>query len=49
MTDKRLEFHSERSEKGLQIHCEGLGGKCADHSIAAADDASAPLQKLLTK
>lgn len=49
MTDRRPEFQGEQFEKGLQIRREVLGDAYVDRSIAAADDVSAPLQKLLTE
>lgn len=49
MTDRRPEFKGEQFEKGLQIRREVLGDAYVDRSIAAADDVSAPLQKLLTE
>jgi 4-carboxymuconolactone decarboxylase len=49
MTDRRPEFQTEQFEKGLQIRREVLGDAYVDRSIAAADDVSAPLQKLLTE
>lgn len=49
MTDRRPEFTGEQFEKGLQIRREVLGDAYVDRSIAAADDVSAPLQKLLTE
>jgi len=45
----RPEFEGEQFEKGLQIRREVLGDAYVDRSIAAADDVSAPLQKLLTE
>jgi 4-carboxymuconolactone decarboxylase len=45
----RSEFQGERFEKGLQIRREVLGVKHVERSIAAADDVSAPLQKLITE
>jgi len=49
MSSKRPEFEGEQFEKGLQIRREVLGDKYVDRSIAAADDMSAPLQKLITE
>ncbi|WP_420410141.1 carboxymuconolactone decarboxylase family protein [Hoeflea sp.] len=49
MTDRRPEFQTEQFEKGLKIRREVLGDAYVDRSIAAADDVSAPLQKLLTE
>jgi 4-carboxymuconolactone decarboxylase len=49
MTDRRPEFQTEQFEKGLEIRREVLGDAYVDRSIAAADDVSAPLQKLLTE
>ncbi|MBC7281065.1 carboxymuconolactone decarboxylase family protein [Hoeflea sp.] len=45
----RPEFQGEQFEKGLQIRREVLGDAYVDRSLAAADNASAPLQKLLTE
>ncbi|MEQ8479777.1 MAG: carboxymuconolactone decarboxylase family protein [Hoeflea sp.] len=49
MTDRRPDFQTEQFEKGLKIRREVLGDAYVDRSIAAADDSSAPLQKLLTE
>lgn len=47
--NKRPEFQGEQFEKGLRIRREVLGETYVDRSLAAADDTSAPLQKLLTE
>ncbi|MCR9121701.1 MAG: carboxymuconolactone decarboxylase family protein [Phyllobacteriaceae bacterium] len=49
MTNNRPEFQGEQFDKGLQIRREVLGDAYVDRSIAAADDVSAPLQKLITE
>ncbi|RNC95922.1 MAG: 4-carboxymuconolactone decarboxylase [Oricola sp.] len=49
MTNKRPELEGERFEKGLRIRRQVLGDAYVDRSIAAADDVSAPLQKLITE
>jgi 4-carboxymuconolactone decarboxylase len=49
MTNKRPEFQGEQFDKGLQIRRQVLGDAYVDRSIAAADDVSAPLQKLITE
>lgn len=45
----RDEFQGEQFEKGLKIRREVLGDKYVERSLAAADDVSAPLQKLITE
>jgi 4-carboxymuconolactone decarboxylase len=45
----RSEFQGEQFEKGLKIRREVLGDKYVERSLAAADDVSAPLQKLITE
>ena len=45
----RSEFQGEQFEKGLKIRKEVLGDAYVERSIAAADDVSAPLQKLITE
>jgi 4-carboxymuconolactone decarboxylase len=45
----RDEFQGEQFEKGLKIRKEVLGSGYVDQSLAAADDVSAPLQKLITE
>jgi len=45
----RSEFEGEQFEKGLQIRREVLGSAYVERSLAAADDVSAPLQKLITE
>ena len=49
MSERRPEFEGEQFEKGLQIRREVLGEAYVERSIAAADDVSAPLQKLITE
>lgn len=49
MPEKRPEFQGERFDAGLEVRREVLGGTYVDASIAAADDVSAPLQKLITE
>ena len=49
MASERPEFQGERFEKGLEIRREVLGSSHVDRSLAAADDYSAPLQKLVTE
>ena len=49
MTERRPEFQGEPFEKGLKIRREVLGNAYVDRSLDAADDMSAPLQKLLTE
>lgn len=49
MTNNRPEFQGEQFDKGLQIRRQVLGDAYVDRSIAAADDVSAPLQKLITE
>ena len=49
MTDRRPEFQGEQFEEGLKIRREVLGSAYVDRSIAAADDVSASLQKLITE
>lgn len=46
---KRPEFAGEKFEKGLAIRREILGHDYVDRSVAAADDMTAPLQKLITE
>jgi len=45
----RDEFQGKLFEKGLKIRKEVLGNAYVERSIAAADDVSAPLQKLITE
>lgn len=45
----RSEFQGEQFEKGLKIRREVLGDQYVERSLAAADDVSAPLQKLITE
>ncbi|MFB2552053.1 carboxymuconolactone decarboxylase family protein [Ensifer soli] len=45
----RKEFEGEAFEKGLKIRREVLGDAYVDKSLKAADDVSAPLQKLITE
>ena len=45
----RKEFQGPQFEKGLQIRREVLGDAYVERSLAAADDVSAPLQKLITE
>lgn len=45
----RPEFQSELFEKGLKVRREVLGGAYVDAAVAAADDITAPLQKLVTE
>lgn len=45
----RPEFAGEKFEKGLEIRREVLGREYVDRSVAAADDMTAPLQKLVTE
>jgi 4-carboxymuconolactone decarboxylase len=45
----RPEFETEQFKKGLAIRREVLGDAYVDRSVAAADDVSAPLQKLITE
>ena len=49
MSTLRAEFQGELFEKGVQIRREVLGSAHVDRSLAAADDYSAPLQKLITE
>ena len=46
---KRPEFAGEKFDKGLEIRREVLGRDYVDRSVAAADDMTAPLQKLVTE
>jgi len=45
----RPEFEGEQFEKGLAIRREVLGEAYVARSLAAADEVSAPLQKLITE
>lgn len=45
----RPEFEGEQFEKGLAIRREVLGNAYVERSLAAADEVSAPLQKLITE
>lgn len=45
----RAEFQTEQFDKGLKIRREVLGDAYVSKSLAAADDVSAPLQKLITE
>lgn len=45
----RPEFQGERFEKGLKVRREVLGEAYVDASLAAADELTAPLQKLVTE
>lgn len=45
----RPEFEGEQFEKGLAIRREVLGDAYVERSLAAADEVSAPLQKLITE
>ena len=45
----RPEFSTDQFQKGLKIRKEVLGGAYVDRSVAAADDMTAPLQKLVTE
>ena len=45
----RAEFQTEQFDKGLKIRREVLGDAYVSRSLAAADDVSAPLQKLITE
>ncbi len=45
----RPEFTGKQFEKGLEIRREVLGREHVDRSVAAADDLTAPLQKLVTE
>jgi len=45
----RPEFSGEQFQKGLKIRREVLGSEYVDRSVAAADDMTAPLQKLVTE
>jgi 4-carboxymuconolactone decarboxylase len=45
----RSEFEGEQFEKGLEIRRAVLGERYVERSLAAADDVSAPLQKLITE
>lgn len=45
----RPEFAGEQFQRGLKIRKEVLGADYVDRSVAAADDVSAPLQKLITE
>lgn len=45
----RPEFQGELFEKGLKVRREVLGDAYVDASVAAADDITAPLQKLVTE
>lgn len=45
----RPEFQGELFEKGLKIRREVLGEAYVNRSVAAADDMTAPLQKLITE
>jgi 4-carboxymuconolactone decarboxylase len=46
---ERPEFEGELFQKGLNIRREVLGREHVDRSVAAADDLTAPLQKLITE
>lgn len=46
---RRPEFQGERFEKGLQLRREVLGDAYVQPSLDAADDLTAPLQKLITE
>jgi 4-carboxymuconolactone decarboxylase len=43
------EFQGEQFEKGLKVRKEVLGEKHVNASLAAADELTAPLQKLVTE
>lgn len=45
----RPEFTGEQFEKGLKVRREVLGDDYVNASVAAADDLTAPLQKLVTE
>lgn len=45
----RPEFQGEQFEKGLKVRREVLGDAYVEASVAAADDITAPLQKLVTE
>jgi 4-carboxymuconolactone decarboxylase len=45
----RSEFRGDQFEKGLKVRREVLGDRYVERSLAAADDISAPLQKLITE
>lgn len=45
----RPEFETDQFKKGLAIRREVLGDAYVERSVAAADDVSAPLQKLITE
>ena len=45
----RPEFETDQFRKGLAIRREVLGDPYVDRSLSAADDVSAPLQKLITE
>jgi 4-carboxymuconolactone decarboxylase len=45
----RPEFDGELFRKGLRIRREVVGEEYVDRSLAAADELSAPLQKLITE
>ena len=45
----RPEFQGEQFEKGLKVRREVLGDAYVEASVAAADDMTAPLQKLVTE
>lgn len=45
----RSEFQGDQFEKGLKIRREVLGNAYVEKSLKAADDVSAPLQKLITE
>jgi 4-carboxymuconolactone decarboxylase len=49
MSTMRAEFQGELFEKGLQVRREVLGDAYVERSLAAANDYSAPLQKLITE
>ncbi|MGE0719205.1 MAG: 4-carboxymuconolactone decarboxylase [Alphaproteobacteria bacterium] len=46
---RRPEFQGEMFEKGLKVRREVLGSAYVDRSVDAADDMTAPLQKLVTE
>ena len=45
----RPEFDTPRFKEGLAVRREVLGAEYVDKSVAAADDFTAPFQKLLTE
>lgn len=46
---KSADFDTELFQKGLQIRREVLGSEHVDRSMAAADDFTGPMQKLVTE